>query len=200
MIDRGLSALREIYSSMSSEVIGLRFPLSYGPWTQQQTDVLTTLEERAGELAGYYVADQEPNPTTIHQVLHSALNDRPGWRIEPPGGPTSSGAIKLHREYGFNGQPSGPVVQLDGWHEESGTILEVEAGQSTQNNSILAKLTERGSLGVGRHFIVIVPWRYSWSGGRSYPFRAAIQPDYERLALSLFSTYTVIGVGGLGTD
>lgn len=81
-------------------------------------------------------------------------------------------------------------MEPDGWHEESGTLIEVERGGAIQNAAVLKRLLGRGDLTQARHFIAIVPWHYARENGVPYDhtFQSVIAAEYERAALASYAT------------
>lgn len=196
MLDRSLSAVRAAYERHGAGVMGIRFPLAYGPWNRQQEQVYAALQTHEATLRGFGRAKSDPTSDHVHTALMTELHGQDGWEIEPPGGPR----LELPREHGFNQEPIAGIMHPDGWHRESGTLIEVERSGAYQTGAVLKRILERGDLGQARHFIAIVPWQYcpkSLKSTYDYTFREVIQPEYERAALALFETYTVFCIGGL---
>lgn len=196
MLSRSLESLRAAYQRLGAGVMGVRFPLSHGPWNPQQRQVFEALKAGQQTLSGFGRAKSHPTSGDVHRVLADALDGLDGWSIERPNG----ARLELAREYGLNEEPMSGFVHPDGWHHDSGTILEVERGGAYQTGAVLKRVLERGELGMAEHFIAIVPWQYcpqDLSKTYDYTFREVVQPEYERAALAMFRTYTVFCVGGL---
>lgn len=61
--------------------------------------------------------------------------------------------------FGENDKPV-KSYNVDGWHEESGTVLEVEAGQAVENNRFALDLIKALSIQTARNLIIAVPANY----------------------------------------
>lgn len=175
--------------------MGIRFPLGAGPWSEQQRQVLNALKQHEAALAGFGKAKSPPSSNDVHTHLAVELTPDLGWRVEVPGG----AKICIQRGLGFNEMPiPGTPIELDGLHEVSGTLIEVERGGAVQTGAVLKRILGRGDLGQIHHFIAIVPWHYTKDSGEvyDYTFHSVIAPEYERAALAHYETYTVFCVGG----
>lgn len=195
MLDRSLAGVKRAYRQCGGQVMGIRFPLGAGPWSEQQRQVFDALKQHEAALVGFGRAKSPPSSNDVHTHLAMELTPDLGWRVEVPGG----AKISVQRGLGFNEIPiPGTPIELDGWHEESGTLIEVERGGAVQAGAVLKRILGRGDLGQIRHFIAIVPWHYTKVNGEvyDYTFHSVIAPEYERAALANYETYTVFCVGG----
>jgi len=61
--------------------------------------------------------------------------------------------------YGESDRPA-KTFNVDGWHEETGTILEVEAGQAVENNRFAIDLLKALSIQDANHLIMAIPANY----------------------------------------
>ena len=86
-------------------------------------------------------------------VLRVALKGM-GYEIEGPG-------EKIVRPvlFGESGENE-KWYNVDGWHEESGTVLEVEAGQAVENNRFALDILKACSIQGARNLIMAIPANY----------------------------------------
>lgn len=61
--------------------------------------------------------------------------------------------------FGECGKPA-KQYDVDGWHEETGSILEVEAGQAVENNRFALDLLKASSIQFARNLIMAIPANY----------------------------------------
>jgi len=61
--------------------------------------------------------------------------------------------------FGENDKPV-KSYNVDGWHEESATVLEVEAGQAVENNRFALDLIKAVSIQTAKNLVIAVPANY----------------------------------------
>ena len=86
-------------------------------------------------------------------VLRAALKGI-GYEIESPG-------EKIVRPvlFGESGKKD-KSYNVDGWHEESGTVLEVEAGQAVENNRFALDILKACSIQGAKNLTMAIPSNY----------------------------------------
>jgi hypothetical protein len=202
--------LDSVYKDEGEGAIAVRFPLASGEWTREQHDVFNALRDNQDGLKGWATSGGRGTPQNrprtaaphpagsleVQKVLYDALHGRKGWTFEQPG---SAASIPQPEGYGFNMSEIGHF-HPDGWHADTGTVIEVEGAAAVENGNVLKRLARYGHLQHIWNFVAVAPMRYFKAGGGHYPkrpFEHAISHDDEDLALRGFETYMVIGIGGL---
>ena len=77
-----------------------------------------------------------------------------GYEIEGPGARVERPVL-----FGESGKKD-KSYNVDGWHETSGTILEVEAGQAVENNRFAIDILKACSIQGAQNLIMAIPAKY----------------------------------------
>jgi hypothetical protein len=118
--------------------------------SKHQVEFLGVLNRFYGEICTPFNRLQS---NEVLGVLRLALKDI-GYQIEGPG-------EKIIRPvlFGESGKKD-KSYNVDGWHEESGTVLEVEAGQAVENNRFALDILKACSIQGAKNLIMAIPSNY----------------------------------------
>ena len=132
----------------------------------------------------------------ILQIVSEKLLKIEGMQVEFRGENGTLKKIARPVLYGANGKPR-KSFNPDGYHDNTGLILEIEAGMTVPNNMMYKDLIKACLMEGTNHFVLAVPLHYDGGGNNSKPYEVVIREftaifESSRLQLPL-DTVTVIG-------
>ena len=160
---------------MTSDIRYIEYPRtdSPSPLTEGVVSVFRNVEDR---ISSKELKKESLSSNEVLEEVRPGLENL-GFVIE--GGDHEGNPLQRPVLFGENGRPVA-TYEVDGYHEESGCILEVEAGRGAQSNAVHRDITRAMTISGAKLLILAVLNLYDRPSTRSEAFDQA-KPLIERL-------------------